>query len=66
MSDGQDSGGTRKTSAEQGPDLLRRRLLQHALWVAPAIVGTAAVKARAQSQSCSPTSQPPNCAPRRR
>jgi len=62
MSDGQDSGGMRKASVEQGPDPIRRRLLKHALWVAPAIVGTAAVKARAQAQSCPPGSYGP-CPP---
>lgn len=42
-----------RTIAVAEPDLVRRRLLKHALWVAPAIVGTAAVRARAAG-SCNP------------
>jgi|GEM_PF-4775977 len=38
--------------------LARRRLLRHAAWVAPAIVGTATVRARADVGSCNP-----NCPP---
>lgn len=54
-----------KDQVETGADealsrtgLMRRRLLRHIVWVAPAILGTATVRARAQSGSCNP-----NCAP---
>jgi hypothetical protein len=41
-----------------GLGLARRRLLRHAAWVAPTVLGTATVRARAQAGSCNP-----NCAP---
>lgn len=44
--------------------LARRRLLRHAAWVAPAIVGTATVRARAQVGSCNPNCEPAGpCSP---
>lgn len=41
------------------PELERRQLLKKLVWVAPAIVATASVKARAALVTCSPTT----CAP---
>jgi hypothetical protein len=52
------------TRGEKLSDLgtARRRLLRHMTWVAPAVLGTATVRARAQAGSCPPFDEPP-CSP---
>jgi len=44
----------------RAPELERRQLLKKLVWVAPAIVATASVKARAALVTCTPTT----CLPR--
>jgi hypothetical protein len=58
MADQKDEKQAEASETLSGVGLARRRLLRHAAWVAPAILGTATVRARAQTGSCNP-----NCSP---